>query len=332
MEHSPPPFFKRGPAPLVRLFFFASLSLALLIVDARFRYAEGLRGTLALVAYPLQRLATLPFELASNVSNYFTTQAQLSAENEALRAKALAYAQDAQRYQAAQAEAAQLRRMIGASEHLEVASMPAEILYSSRDPFSQKIFIDRGATHGVKPGSPVTDENGVIGQVTRVHPLLSEVTLLTDQDQAIPVQVVRSGLRAVAFGSGPAGTLELRFMAANAEVQNGDKLVTSGIDGTYPAGLPVATVVRIERDAELSFARVVCKPAGGVDSGRFVLVLEAGPRTAPPRPDEAAGKDRRGDKGKRRMKPAAESPKEESKKQAEPKKRADAKKDGDGSR
>jgi rod shape-determining protein MreC len=145
----------------------------------------------------------------------------------------------------------------------------------------------------------VTDENGVVGQVTRVHPLLSEVTLLTDQDQAIPVQVVRSGLRAVAFGSGPAGTLELRFMAANAEIQNGDKLVTSGIDGTYPPGLPVASVVRIERDAELSFARVVCKPAGGVDSGRFVLVLDSGPRTAPARPDEAAAKDRRGDKIRR---------------------------------
>lgn len=298
MEHSPPPFFKRGPAPLVRLFFFASLSLALLVVDARFRYAEGLRSTLALVAYPLQRLATLPFELAISVGNYFTTQSQLSEENDRLRAKALSYAQDAQRYHAAEAEAAQLRRMIGASERLEVASMPAEILYSSRDPYSQKIFIDRGATHGVRPGSPVTDENGVIGQVTRVHPLLSEVTLLTDQDQAIPVQVVRSGLRAVAFGSGPSGTLELRFMAANAEIQNGDRLVTSGIDGTYPPGLPVATVVRIERDAELSFARVVCKPAGGVDSGRFVLVLDTGPRTAPPRPDEP-GKDRRGERSKR---------------------------------
>jgi rod shape-determining protein MreC len=302
MEHTPPPFFKRGPAPLVRLFFFASLSLALLVVDARFRYAEGLRGMLALVAYPMQRLATLPFELVSSVGTYFTTQAQLSEENEKLRAKALAYAQDAQRYQAAEAEAAELRRLVGAAQHIEVTSMPAEILYSSRDPYSHKIFIDRGATHGVRPGSPVTDENGVIGQVTRVHPLLSEVTLLTDQDQAIPVQVVRSGLRAVAFGSGPAGTLELRFMAANAEIQNGDRLVTSGIDGTYPPGLPVATVVRIERDAELSFARVVCKPAGGVDSGRYVLVLNGDAKSSvPPRPDEA-GKDRRSDKTRRARK------------------------------
>jgi rod shape-determining protein MreC len=145
----------------------------------------------------------------------------------------------------------------------------------------------------------VADENGVVGQVTRVHPLLSEVTLLTDQDQAIPVQVVRNGLRAVAFGGGPSGMLELRFMAANAEIQNGDRLVTSGIDGTYPPGLPVALVERIERDAEHSFARVVCKPAAGVDRGRFVLVL-TNESKAPPRPDEVQpGKERRSDKTRR---------------------------------
>ncbi len=299
MEHTPPPFFKRGPAPLVRLFFFASLSLALLIVDARFRYAEGIRSALALIAYPLQMLASAPFQVAASVGGYFTTQSQLREENERLRGKALAYSQDAQRYQAAEAEAAQLRRLIGAAERMEVQATPAEVLYASRDPYAHKVFIDRGGTHGVRPGSPVTGENGVIGQVTRVHPLLSEVTLLTDQDQAIPVQVVRSGLRAVAFGGGPSGTLELRFMAANAEIQNGDRLVTSGIDGTYPPGLPVALVERIERDAEHSFARVVCKPAAGVDRGRFVLVLTYESRAAA-RPDDArSGKERRSDKTRR---------------------------------
>jgi rod shape-determining protein MreC len=319
MEHTPPPFFKRGPAPLVRLFFFASLSLAILIVDARFRYAEGLRGTLALIVYPLQRLATAPFQFVSSIGGYFSSQSQLMEENDKLRAKALAYSQDAQRYQAAEAEAAQLRRLVGASERIEVTSMPAEILYAGRDPYAHKIFIDRGATHGVRPGSPVADENGVVGQVTRVHPLLSEVTLLTDQDQAIPVQVVRSGLRAVAFGSGPAGTLELRFMAANAEIQNGDRLVTSGIDGTYPPGLPVATVVRIERDAELSFARVVCKPAAGVDSGRFVLVL-GNESKAVPRPDETQPGKGRSDKPRRnRSRDVVKEPKEQAK-------------DGDGAR
>jgi rod shape-determining protein MreC len=296
MDHTPPPFFKRGPAPLVRLFFFASLSVALLVIDARFRYADGLRTWLALAAYPLQRAATAPVELFGAVGSFFSTQAHLVQENERLRAKALDASRDAQRYEAAQAEAAQLRRLIGAQERLEVRAIPVEVMYNGRDPYSHKLFIDRGATQGVRPGSPVTDEAGVVGQVTRVHALVSEVTLLTDRDQAIPVQVMRNGLRAIAFGGGGAGTLELRGMAANADIQNNDRLITSGIDGTYPAGLPVATVIRIERDAENAYARVVCRPAAGVDRGRFVLVL-SDETVKPPRPEEtqaAKDKSRRG--------------------------------------
>ena len=296
MDHPPPPFFKRGPAPLVRLFFFASLSLALLVIDARFRYAEGLRTWLALAAYPVQRAATAPIELFSAVGSFFSTQTYLVQENERLREKALAYSRDAQRYEAVQAELAQLRRLIGAVEKLDVRATPAEVMYQGRDPYSHRLFIDRGAQHGVRPGSPVTDESGVVGQVTRVHALMSEVTLVTDRDQAVPVQVVRNGLRAVAFGGGASGMLELRFMAANADIQANDRLVTSGIDGTYPAGLPVASVVRIERDAENAFARVVCRPAAGVDRGRFVLVV-SDETTRPPRPEEsqaAKGKTRGG--------------------------------------
>jgi len=297
MDHTPPPFFKRGPAPLVRLFFFASLSLALLVIDARFRYADGLRNWLALAAYPLQRAATAPVELLSSVGGFLATQAQLVQENESLRAKALDASRDAQRYEAAQAEAAQLRRLIGAQERLEVRAIPAEVMYHGRDPYSHKLFIDRGAAQGVRPGSPVTDESGVVGQVLRVHPLVSEVALLTDRDQAIPVQVMRNGLRAIAFGGGGAGTLELRGMAANADIQNNDRLVTSGIDGTYPAGLPVATVIRIERDAENAYARVVCRPAAGVDRGRFVLVL-SDDTAKPPRPEETQSAK---DKTRRRL-------------------------------
>jgi rod shape-determining protein MreC len=299
VDHTPPPFFKRGPAPLVRLFFFASLSLALLVIDARFRYVEGLRGWLALAAYPLQRAATAPIDLLMGIGSYFSLQANLLEENRELRERALANAQDAQRYQAAQAETAELRRVMGAGERLPVQATPAEVLYLGRDPYSHKLFIDRGSVQGVKAGSPVADETGVVGQITRVHPLVSEVTLLTNPDQAIPVQVVRNGLRAVAFGGGNAGTLELRYMPANAEVHPGDRLVTSGIDGVYPPGLAVASVVNVERDEEHSFARVICRPTAGVDRGRYVLILSSD-NLRPPRPDEAqTSKERRGDKTRR---------------------------------
>jgi rod shape-determining protein MreC len=287
MEHSPPPFFNRGPAPLVRLAFFASLSLALLVLDARFRYTESLRSVLALAVYPLQILATMPAALGERLSGYFASQTQLRDENTELRSRLLSASQSAQRFEAAQAETQQLRRLIGAAERMPVKSLPAEILYNGRDPYSRKVVIDKGSQHGVRAGSPVVDEAGVLGQVTRAHALAAEVTLLTDKDQAIPVQVVRNGLRAVAFGAGASGMLELRFMAANAEIQNGDRLVTSGIDGTYPPGLPVATVARVERDAAYAFARIVCQPAAGVESGRYVLVLANEARQAAP-PEEAA--------------------------------------------
>lgn len=293
MDHTPPPFFNRGPAPLVRLAFFASLSLALLVLDARFRYTEGMRSVLALAVYPLQTLAGVPAALGDRMAGYFTSQAQLREENAELRAKILDISQAAQRYEAAQAEAGQLRRLIGAAERLPVKSMPAEILYNGRDPYSRKVVIDKGGQHGVRAGSPVVDEAGVIGQVTRAHALASEVTLLTDKDQAIPVQVVRNGLRAVAFGAGASGMLELRFMASNAEIRNGDRLVTSGIDGTYPPGIPVATVARIERDAADAFARIVCQPAAGVERGRYVLVIANEPRQAQPPGEAGAASDKR---------------------------------------
>lgn len=287
MEHTPPPFFVRGPAPLVRLAFFASLSLALLVLDARFRYADGIRAALALAAYPIQQAAHLPIVLADGVADYFASQAQLREENARLRAQLLASAQGAQRFESAAAEASHLRRLIGASERIERKSMPAEILYSGRDPFARKVILDRGTQHGVRAGSPVVDEIGVIGQLTRAHAFVSEVTLLTDKEMAVPVQVLRNGLRAIAFGGGASGLLELRYMAANADVENGDQLVTSGLDGTYPPGLPVASVVRVERDASYTFARVLAQPSAGIERGRYALVL-AGDARLPPYPEAAA--------------------------------------------
>src|SRR6185436_19989504 len=163
MDHTPPPFFNRGPAPLVRLAFFASLSLALLVLDARFRYTEGLRSVLALAAYPLQVVASLPAALSERVSAYFVSQAQLRDENGELRAKLLGASQTAQRYEAALAENGQLRRLMGAAERLPLKTTPAEILYNGRDPYARKVVIDRGGQAGVSAGSSVVDENGVVG-------------------------------------------------------------------------------------------------------------------------------------------------------------------------
>jgi rod shape-determining protein MreC len=288
MNYQPSPFFNRGPAPLVRLTFFVSLAVLLMVLDARFGYAERVRQVLAFVAYPLQRIAMAPVELVLGAGQYFTTQVNLKRENDELKAKQLQAANDLLTLESLRAENTQMRKLFEAREHVPRKSSFAEILYAGRDPFSRKVVIDKGSQQGLQGGQAVIDEIGVIGQVTRVYPLLAEVTLLTDKDQSIPVQVVRNGLRAVAFGGGDGGTLDLRFMAANADIQNGDVLVTSGIDGTYPPGLPVAKVVRIERDAAYAFAKISCVPTAGTGHHRQVLVLSQEVNAPPPPPVEEA--------------------------------------------
>jgi rod shape-determining protein MreC len=298
MDTTPPPFFNRGPAPLVRLAFFGLLAVMLMVLDARFRYTEPLRQGIALIAYPLQQAALAPVRVAEGALDWFVSKSSLEKENRELRARQLEVAKDLVALEALAAENAQLRRLMEARERSARKSTLAEILYAARDPFSRKVVVDRGATHGVAPGLAVIDDTGVVGQVTRVHPMLSEVTLITDKNQAIPVQVVRNGLRAVAFGAGDGETLDLRFMAANADIQNGDVLVTSGIDGTYPEGLPVARVTRIERDNAYQFAKISCTPAAGTGRHRHVLVLSQD-GALPPSPSLDDAADEKGARPKR---------------------------------
>ncbi len=230
MDYQPPPFFSRGPAPLVRLGFFVSLAVLLMVLDARFQSAESIRGGVAMLAYPLQRIALAPGDLFGTAAEFFTTQVALKRENDQLKAKDLLAASDLLTLQALRAENSQLRRLLEARERVPRRSTLAEILYQGRDPFSRKVIIDKGGRQGIEPGQAVIDATGVIGQVTRVHPLLAEVTLITDKEQRTPVEVVRNGLRAVIYGGGDKGTLDLSYTATNADVQADDLLVTSGID------------------------------------------------------------------------------------------------------
>lgn len=271
MDHQAPPFFKHGPSPLVRFVFFALLSLVLMALDARLNALNSMRQMLAVAVSPLQRLANAPAELLVQISDFFVTQAYLQDENATLRQKQLVQSGQLQRLQAMQAENAHLRKILSIQQQRGETVVAAEIMYAGRDPFSQKIIVDKGSNHRVKAGQPAIDDVGVIGQVTRVYPFSSEITLLTDQDQAVPVEIVRNGARAVAFGHGQDDTLELPFMAANADIRNGDTLVTSGIDGVYPAGLPVAVVSKIERNA--SFAKISCTPSAGVNRHKQLLIL-----------------------------------------------------------
>ncbi|MGB8053389.1 MAG: rod shape-determining protein MreC, partial [Azonexus sp.] len=160
----------------------------------------------------------------------------------------------------------------------------AQILYTARDPFSRKVIVDKGQQSGVVAGQPAIDEAGVVGQVTRVFPFSAEITLISDKDQAVPVQIVRSGQRSVVFGLGN-GQMELRYMPANADVQVGDVLVTSGLDSVYLQGFPVARVVNIERDSAYSFARIFAAPIAGVENFGEVMILDPRQPLPPPPPE-----------------------------------------------
>ncbi len=287
MDTSTPAFFKRGLAPPARLAIFSVLAFLLMVADGHYRYLNTVRSAFAVIINPLQHGMNAPVQLAAKVSGFFVIQGRLKSENSELKEKQLLLGGQLLQFQAMQAENAQLRLLLDAKPHFSLQPVFAEILYSGRDPFSRKIIIDRGSLQDIKPGQVVADQIGVVGQVTRVYPVVSEVTLITDKDQAVPVQNVRNGLRAVVFGNGQDGTLDVPFMPVNADLQNGDQLVTSGIDGIYPPGLPVAVVSKIERNAAFPFAKISCQPSAGIDRHRQVLILKTDTVTPiAPRPPE----------------------------------------------
>jgi rod shape-determining protein MreC len=272
MEYSPPPLFKQGAPARVKVTVFALIAIVLLVLDARMNLLGGVRSVAATVLYPVQMAALMPREALSDMGGYFSSVSTLQREVQALKQQQLQQATLLQQAQLQMAENAQLRRLMEGKAQLPVQSQMAEILYDARDPSTRRVVIDRGSRAGVTLGLPVIDNAGVVGQVTRVFPFTSEVTLLTDKDQAIPVQVLRSGLRSIVYGRGHSGLLDLRFVAQDADIQVGDVLVTSGLDGMYPAGLAVARVTQVEKAAG-SFGRVVGQPLAGIDRNRQVLVI-----------------------------------------------------------
>jgi rod shape-determining protein MreC len=291
--HSPPPFFRRGPAPLVRLVLLASIALTLIIVDHRLNYLELVRQGLSVVTTPLQIIAGTPVKGVRSAGGYFADLARLQKENEALRREQVALGTIRLRQEQLDMENTRLRALLDMRSRVQVTAQVAEVIYAVRDPFSRRVVVDKGLTQGIAPGSPVVDDVGVIGQVTRVYPLNAEVTLLSDKDQALPVQIARTGVRAVMFGAG-SGMLELRYLATDVDLREGDRIVTSGLDGVFAPGLPVARVKSVDRDGSGGFVRILCVPLAGIEAHSTVLIMAPGTPvipdtgTTPPAPDAAA--------------------------------------------
>jgi rod shape-determining protein MreC len=285
LDSSPPAFFKQGPSAVSKLLFFSALSVLMMVADVRFGVTQPLRATLSVVLYPVQWLAMRPQVLAEYSSDYMEAREVAQASERDARQQLLVQARRSGQVEQLALENKQLRELLNLSKRLETKGVAAEVLYDAADPFTRKLIIDKGLINGIKPSSPVMDEHGILGQVTHVLPLVSEVTLVTDREHSIPVLNTRTGARGVAYGeSGGAPLLELRFMATNADIEVGDLLSTSGVDGIYPAGVLVGKVTKVERRAETAFARILCEPVGRVQGARHVMVLEPLTDQLPPRP------------------------------------------------
>ncbi len=270
--------------------FFSALSLFLMVADTRFRITQPVRAAVATALYPIQWLVLQPVRAVQGSSEYFTSLSQANSSSDEARKKLALQSLRAGQVEQLLQENERLRKLLGLRTQLATSVMAAEVLYDAADPYTRKVVIDKGMVQGVELGSPVLDESGVLGQVTRVHPLVSEVTLVIDRELAIPVLNLRTGARSVAYGdpSASGSGLELRFMGSNSDVQQGDLLTTSGVDGVYPPGLPVAKISRIERRAESAFAKIYCTPQALVGGARHIMIVKPVSSQIPSRPEAGA--------------------------------------------
>jgi rod shape-determining protein MreC len=285
LDFSPPPIFKQGTSAISKMLVFGALAAFLMVADVRLQITQPVRLAISTALYPVQWLALQPVRIANFVGEYFTNLHQALGQISTLEKQLAASTQRAGRVEQLQIENTQLRHLLQLRQDGNPQGQAAQVLYDAPDPYTRKLLIDKGMTQSVELGSPVIGPLGVIGQVTRVNAASSEVTLLIDRDQSIPVLNARSGQRSIAYGDpNPHGNhLELRFMAGNADVQQGDLLTTSGVDGIYPAGLHVAKVSKVERRADSAFAKIHCEPVALMHGARHVMVLKPVTVQIPPR-------------------------------------------------
>jgi rod shape-determining protein MreC len=274
LELSPPPFFKQGTSALTKLIIFSFISMAMMLADQRYNIVQPARWVLSLMIYPVQWLALRPQVTWHDMGDVFEGKQDVLDNLQAAQAQLLAQSVRTVQLEQLELENRHLRELLELRQRMGTPAVAAEVLYEAGDPFTRKMVLDKGALSGMVQGSPVMDEQGILGQITRVHPLVSEITLVTDREHSIPVLNTRTGARGVAFGeSGGAPLLELRYMATNADIEIDDVLTTSGVDGVYPPGIPVAKVVKVERRADTVFARILCESLARVQGARHVMVL-----------------------------------------------------------
>jgi len=261
----------------------AALSVLLMTLDHRAQHVASVRSVLSAVVYPVQVLVDLPIRMSHWLGDNLTTRRELSQRNAKLRQKQFLIESRLEKFAQLEAENKRLRKLLDSSVKVGERVLIAELLSVDMDPFSRRIVLNKGTREGVVVGQSLIDANGIMGQVVHAGPLSSTALLITDPSHALPVQVVRNGLRTIASGTGYLNELELSHVPNNADIRVGDLVVTSGLGGRFPGGYPVGKVISVERDSRRPFATVKVKPSAKLERNREVLLILPGAPPAAPR-------------------------------------------------
>ncbi len=267
------PLYFRRPSALVRLVLVGIASIALMTADHKGRHLEFLRSALSTIVYPLQYAVDLPIQVGTWMAETVTSRSELLQQNYRLRRENLRIHSRLEKFAELEAENRRLRSLLDSSIKVGDKVLIAELLSVDMDPFTRRIVLNKGTRDGVFPGQSLIDSNGVMGQVVQAGPFSSNALLITDPSHALPVQVHRSGYRAVAVGVGPQNLLELLHIPNNADLRVGDLLVTSGLGGRFPSGYPVGHIISVERDRGRPFASVKVEPTARLERNREVLLV-----------------------------------------------------------
>ena len=257
----------------VRVMVLVALSLAMMLIDHRTQQFEKIRNILQTVVYPVMFISTIPREMIRGVTGSMEMSSSLQTDNDSLRQENLLLHSRLEKLHSLEADNRRLKRLLGQSEQIAEHVLLAELVEVSLEPYTQKISLNKGSSDDVYVGQPVINGDGVIGQVVHTSQFQSTVTLLTDPGSAIPVMVMRNGLRGVLFGTGVRNKLAMPYLTADADIRVGDLLISSGMGGRFPTGYPVATVTEVRQDPSDEFLTINTLPVTQLDHGREVLLI-----------------------------------------------------------
>ena len=276
-----PGFGRSGFSMGARFLLLAIVCIALMLLDRREQHLVRVRQALSVVVYPVRVVVDFPFKAWGSLSETFAERDALIEENRQFRRERRETEARLQRLAALERENARLRALLESTERIASRSLVAEILAVDLDPYRQRFDLNRGLVDGVYVGQALLDAQGVVGQVVRVGPLTSEAVLITDADLAVPVSVNRNGLRTIAVGTGDSGRLRLPYLTNNADIAEGDLLLSSGLGGVFPSGYPVGRVLEVRLRPDQAFAEIIAEPASSLDRDREVLLVWSSDEDAP---------------------------------------------------